>query len=138
MKKYNKYGANFKNPQSVPWKDGVIDKKKVREYLKRLFDQDASKGLKPYYYWHHQAQDVHAMDSEWMLKSQERSFLENDVELVETKVLTNQQWCGHDKVYLRIYRSRSEQQISGGVDALAFAFDWFVGSSELMYFSFHK
>ena len=138
MKKYNKYGANYKNPQTAPWEKGVFVKPEVRSYLKELFKQDASKGLKPYYYWHHQANQVMAIDNEWQMTSQENLFKMNDVELVETRVLTNQQWCGYDKVYMRIYRSRSKEKISGGVDPLAFSFDWMVGSSELIYFSFHK
>jgi hypothetical protein len=138
MKKYNKYGANYKNPQTAPWEKGMIVKPEVRDYLKQLFKQDASKGLKPYYYWHYNEQQVMCIDYDMELNSQEKAFKMNDIELVETRVLTNQEWCGYDKVYMRIYRSRSGEKISNGIDPLAFSFDYMVGSTELIYFSFHK
>lgn len=137
MKKFNKYGANHKNPSQEPWGNGVLVKPQVREYLLPIFQQDAKKGLKPIYYWHHEAQQVMAMDEPWQLKYQERMFQLNNVKLVETKILTNQSWTGYDKVYMSIYRSMDDERIGNFGDALSFAFDYMNGLSELLYFSFH-
>jgi hypothetical protein len=78
-----------------------------------------------------------AIDNLTQLESQERIFRNNGVELVKTRILTNQSWCGFDKVYMNIYRSTTGQKISGYVDPLSFSFDYMVGSSELIYFSFY-
>lgn len=137
MKKYNKYGANQKNPSQMPWGNGVLVKPQIREYLKRLFQEDANKGLKPIYYWHHHAQQVMAMDERSELEYQERVFNKNNVKLVETRILTNQSWSGYEKVYMSIYRNMTGEQISNRGDALSFSFDYMNGLSELLYFSFH-
>jgi len=137
MKKYNKFGANHKNPQQVPWGNGIMVKHKIRDYLKKLFQQDANKGLKPIYYWHHHAQEVMAMDERAELTYQERMFTDNNIELVKTRILTDQSWCGYEKVYMSIYRSMVGEKISDYGDALSFSFDYMNGSTELIYFSFY-
>lgn len=135
MKKFNKYGASHKNPQTAPWEGRMYVKTEIRDYLTRLFQQDKDKGLTPIYYWHHHACDFMAIDTLTQFQSQERMFRDNGVELVKTKVLTNQSWCGFDKVYMNIYRSIKGDTISHATDPLAFAFDYMLGSTELIYFS---
>ena len=134
MKKFNKYSASHLNPMNKPWENGVMVKREIRDYLSKVFSQDKNKGLDPMYYYHHQADQVMAMDHTWELNIQLSTFSRNGVYLRDHIVLTNQGWCGYDKVNLLIYSNElDEQPISSGFDPLAFGFDYMVGRNDLIY-----
>jgi hypothetical protein len=134
MKKFNKYGADHLNPMSKPWGNRVMVKREIRDHLSKVFLQDKNKGLDPMYYYHHQADQVMAMDAFYQMTSQVQAFRQNGVYLRDHIVLTNQGWCGYDKVNLLIYSNDLDQEhISSGFDPLAFGFDYMVGRNDLIY-----
>jgi len=133
-----KYKLPKKFDTLLPWQKPVVNKYECRNYFKNLFSEEKNQGLQPIYFWHHEAQQLQAVDNSSEFSLQLKDLKENDIEFVGTEILTDQTWCGCDKVYRHIFRSKNLEAISSGYrDPLSFCFDFMCGTANLVYWSFH-